>query len=92
MPFRLLHNKLVSAVFSEIAPNVFVFTSWFLDFVGSWACSFENLLHAHESNLNNNAKYMDKSYIFIFLLLKKKKKLKPITFKPIRNDFHSFPI
>lgn len=59
MPYRLLHNKLVSAVFSEIAPNVFVFTSWFLDFVGSWACSFENLLHAHESNLNNNAKYMD---------------------------------
>lgn len=55
MPYRLLHNKLVSAVFSEIAPNVFVFTSWFLDL----ACSFENLLHAHESNLNNNAKYMD---------------------------------
>lgn len=30
MPYRLLLNKLVSAVFTEIAPNVFVFWFWFL--------------------------------------------------------------
>lgn len=30
MPYRLLLNKLVSAVFTEISPNVFVFWFWFL--------------------------------------------------------------
>lgn len=59
MFYRLFYNKLVLVGFFEIVFNVFVFMFWFLDFVGLWVCSFENLLYVYESNLNNNVKYMD---------------------------------
>lgn len=76
MFYRLFYNKLVLVVFFEIVFNVFVFMFWFLDFVGLWVCSFENLLYVYESNLNNNVKYMDyEFYIYIFIIKKEKKSL-----------------